>query len=156
MSFRRTLLAGAAALAVVGLSVSVATASAERARAASAPTVSVHSTKLGSILVDAKGSTLYLWVADKHGKSTCSGPCADVWPLLIITGKPTAGPGVKASKLSEYQVSKGHFEVTYYGHPLYTYISDIKPGQFTGQGSTSFGAAWWVVSPSGAAITKTG
>jgi predicted lipoprotein with Yx(FWY)xxD motif len=149
MVSRRVLAAAAAALALLG-----AGAGAVSAGAAATPTVAVHSSKFGSILVNGKGDTLYLWAADKRGKSTCSGPCADVWPLLIISGKPVAGPGVKASKLSEYSVGKGKFEVTYYGHPLYTYISDVKPGDITGQGSTSFGAAWWVVSPSGQAITK--
>lgn len=141
------------ALAVlsVGTLADVATAG---ARAASAPTVSLRSTKLGKILVNNKGITLYLWVKDKHGKSACSGGCASVWPLLLITGKPTAGPGVQKSKLGEYKTSNGKYEVTYNHHPLYTYVSDLKPGQTTGQGNTTFGAAWWVVSAAGNAITK--
>ena len=50
--------------------------------------------------------------------------------------------------------SDGTKQVTYKGHPLYYYISDTKAGQTTGQGSNNFGALWWLVSPSGAAITK--
>lgn len=147
-----------ASVAIAALGVGAAsTAGAAGVRAhgaAAAPTVSLRSTSLGKILVNSKGITLYLWEKDKNGKSACSGDCASIWPLLIISGKPTAGPGVKASELGEYAVGKGKYEVTYYRHPLYTYVSDVKPGLTTGQGSTSFGAAWWVVSASGAAITK--
>ena len=50
--------------------------------------------------------------------------------------------------------SDGTKQVTYKGHPLYYYAADTSPGQVTGQGSNSFGAKWWLVAPSGAAITK--
>ena len=49
---------------------------------------------------------------------------------------------------------KGGNDVTYNGHPLYTYISDVKSGVISGEGNKSFGAPWWVVSPAGNAITK--
>jgi len=123
------------------------------ARSAATPTVSLRSTAYGKILVDSKGFTLYLWAKDKKDKSECSGPCLDVWPFVLVSGKPTAGPGVKASLLGTIK-EKGGEEVTYDGHPLYTYVSDTKPGVVSGEGNTSFGAPWWVVSPSGSAITK--
>jgi predicted lipoprotein with Yx(FWY)xxD motif len=47
-------------------------------------------------------------------------------------------------------------ELTYNGHPLYRYVSDVKPGEIKGQGNTTFGAPWWLVSPAGNAITKKG
>ena len=124
------------------------------ARQASSPTVQARSTKLGKILVNGKGDTLYLWAKDKHGKSVCSGGCLAVWPLLLVSGKPIAGHGVQKSKLGEYKASNGKYEVTYNHHPLYTFVSDTKPGAITGQGNTTFGGPWWVVSPAGNAITK--
>jgi predicted lipoprotein with Yx(FWY)xxD motif len=145
----------AAAVALGTLSIGVAAVAADaRAHTAAAPTVSQRSTKLGTILINSKGLTLYLWAKDKNGKSVCSGACASVWPLLLISGKPTAGPGVQASKLGEYKTSNGKYEVTYNHHPLYTFVSDIKAGQTTGQGNTTFGGPWWVVSTAGNAITK--
>src|SRR3954447_11975408 len=51
-----------------------------------AATVKTRSTSLGTILVDAKGHTLYLFEKDKHGKSSCSGACASNWPPLIAHG----------------------------------------------------------------------
>jgi hypothetical protein len=43
--------------------------------------------------------------------------------------------------------------VTYNGHPLYYFAGDSGPGTTSGQGSDEFGAKWWLVAPSGAAIT---
>ena len=122
-------------------------------RVAAAPTISLRSTAYGTILVNSKGYTLYLWVKDKRNKSTCSGACLAVWPFVLIPGKPTAGPGVNQKLLGTIKV-KGGDEVTYNGWPLYTFASDTKPGAITGEGNTSFGGPWWVVSAAGKAITK--
>ena len=108
----------------------------------------------GSYLVGPNGKTLYLWVADKNGKSVCSGACAQVWPPLTTTGKPGASGGAMSADLGTITRSDGKKQVTYKGHPLYYYVSDTRPGQITGQGSNNFGAKWWLVAPSGAAITK--
>src|SRR5262245_11264619 len=62
-------------------------------------TVALRSTKLGSILVNSKGRTLYLFAKDRAGKSSCTGTCATYWPPLISRAKPTAGAGVKQSLL---------------------------------------------------------
>jgi predicted lipoprotein with Yx(FWY)xxD motif len=128
-----------------------------RAHASAAkPSVSVRSTKYGRILVDSKGYTLYLWAKDPRNKTVCSDACENVWPLALVSGTPTAGPGVSASLLSTIAVSDSSTEreLTYAGHPLYRYAPDVRPGLITGQGNTTFGAPWWLVSPSGTAITK--
>jgi predicted lipoprotein with Yx(FWY)xxD motif len=126
---------------------------APKARTAAAPTISLRSTAYGKILVNSKGFTLYLWVKDTKDKSACSGTCLDVWPFVLVSGKPTAGPGVKASLLGTIK-EKGANEVTYNGHPLYTFTSDTKPGIISGEGNATFGGPWWVVSAAGNAITK--
>ena len=113
--------------------------------------VSTASTSLGTVLVDAQGRTLYLFKADKGTQSACSGACASAWPPLRVSGKPTVGGGAEASKLGTTQRSDGQPEVTYNGHPLYTYTGDSKPGDVNGQGLTAFGAAWFALSPSGSA-----
>jgi predicted lipoprotein with Yx(FWY)xxD motif len=145
------MLCAAAVFAVLGIRPMSAAA---HAHGAAAATVQLRSTKLGRILVNNKGDTLYLWAEDKHGKSVCHGGCLSVWPLLVVSGRPTAGPGVQKSKLGEYKVGSGRYEVTYNHHPLYTFVSDTKPGVITGQGNTTFGGPWWVVSAAGNAITK--
>lgn len=144
------------ALGLAGSAAAAGPSQASARSAAAAPTVSVHSTKYGRILVDAKGDTLYVWAKDKKNKTVCSDACENVWPLVLVTGKPTVGPGVSASMLGTIAVSDSSTqrELTYNGHPLYRYASDLKAGDVTGQGNTTFGAPWWLVSPAGNAITK--
>jgi predicted lipoprotein with Yx(FWY)xxD motif len=110
--------------------------------------------KLGTILVDGKGKTLYLFAADKSTKSTCTGACAQAWPPLLTTGSAKAGKGAKKSLLGTTNRSGGKKEVTYNGHPLYYYAGDSKAGQTNGQGLNQFGALWYVLNPAGKQVTK--
>jgi predicted lipoprotein with Yx(FWY)xxD motif len=146
-------------VALVGISCAAAAAARPHSAAAKpAPTVSVRSTSsYGKILVNSKGYTLYLWTKDKPNKSACSGPCLGVWPFVLVSGTPTGGPGVNAKLLGTITVTvngKTEHEVTYNKHPLYTFISDVKAGIISGEGSKQFPPAWWLVSPAGNAITK--
>ena len=120
--------------------------------AGAASAVSTKTSSLGTFLVDAKGRTLYLWDADKGSMSTCTGACAQAWPPLTTTGTPKASGAVKSSLLGTTKRSDGSREVTYAGHPLYTFAGDTQPGQTTGEGSNGFGAPWWVVSAAGKAL----
>ncbi len=105
--------------------------------------------KLGRILVDGSGRTVYLFLADKGQTSACYTQCAVYWPPVITHGAVDAGPGVNPSLLGTTTRTDGTMEVTYGGHPLYYFISDKKPGDVTGQGVNGFGAPWYVVAPSG-------
>jgi len=118
--------------------------------------VDLRTTKLGKILVDSKGITLYDFPPDKGTMSVCYGACAALWPPLLTTGKPVAGRGVHASLLGTTKRKDGKLEVTYGGHPLYYFVSDRKPGQTTGQGVDQFGAPWWVISAAGKEIHRHG
>ena len=117
-------------------------------------TVAVAKTRIGRILVDSKGITLYDFVTDKRGVSGCYGACAALWPPLITKGKPHAGPGVRASLLGTTKRKDGKLEVTYNHHPLYYFVTDRKPGETTGQGVNQFGGPWWVLSPAGREIHR--
>jgi len=108
--------------------------------------------KLGSILVDGKGLTVYLFVADTGKESTCYTQCAAIWPPVLTDGAPQAGTGADASLLGTTTRTDGKVEVTYAGHPLYYFVQDKAAGDAKGQGINGFGALWWVMSPSGAAI----
>jgi predicted lipoprotein with Yx(FWY)xxD motif len=122
-------------------------------KVASGTAISVGSTRLGRILVDGKGRTLYLFVADTGNKSTCnSSACVQYWPPVLTKGAPQAGAGVNASLLGTTKRQDGTTEVTYAGHPLYYFVSDSKAGDVTGQGINGFGGPWYVVSPSGMRI----
>ena len=116
--------------------------------------VAVAGSKLGRILVDGRGRTLYLFERDKRGKSTCSGQCASFWPPLITTTRPQATAGAKASLLGTTKRADGRLQVTYDHHPLYSFVKDSKKGQTNGEALNVFGADWYAVSPSGATVEK--
>ncbi|MBT2490725.1 hypothetical protein J7E96_19835 [Streptomyces sp. ISL-96] len=114
-----------------------------------AATVAARSSKLGRILVDGKGRTLYLFEADKSEKSTCSGACAQAWPPLTTSGKPKTAQGVKPDLIGTSPRDDGSTGVTYNGHPLYYYQGDKKPGDTNGQELDQFGAEWYVLNADG-------
>ena len=118
---------------------------------AAAITIGTAKGKGGTYLTGSNGRAIYLWVADSGGKSACSGACAHAWPP--VEGTPSAGAGVTASDLGTITRTDGSKQVTYKGHPLYYFIADKSAGQALGQGSNNFGAKWWLVAPSGSAIT---
>ena len=149
---KRSLLTVAAVAAAVSLAVGLAGAAAATGSASRGTTVATRSSGLGRILVDGRGRTLYLFEKDKHGRSACSGACAAYWPPLLTRARPKAGRGVKKSLLGTARRSDGTLQVTYAGHPLYRFAADSKPGQTTGQGSTAFGAGWYVLSQAGKKI----
>ncbi|MDA8025448.1 MAG: hypothetical protein M0T78_02735 [Actinomycetota bacterium] len=104
------------------------------------------------IIVDSSGETLYLFEKDTEGKSLCTGGCATAWPPLLTKGKVQAGTGVSASLLGTIKRGNGDMQVTYNGHPLYTFSGDVSSGQTNGEGSTAFGAPWYAVSILGSAV----
>jgi predicted lipoprotein with Yx(FWY)xxD motif len=114
----------------------------------------LRQTNLGKILVNSSGFTLYEFTRDSHKKNRCvriSG-CSGVWPALSTSGKPTAGPGVKTSLISTIKLPGGATQVTYAGHPLYTYSADFGPGQTSYVGVTQFGGKWYALSAAGHSV----
>jgi predicted lipoprotein with Yx(FWY)xxD motif len=113
--------------------------------------------KLGVVLVNGQGLTLYMFVRDRQKKVTCtSQACVIVWPPLKIKKgrRPTAGGAAKKSLLGTDKSPKGYRVVTYNRWPLYSYYLDTRPGQATGQGVNNAGGKWYVLSPSGRVIKK--
>ena len=109
---------------------------------------------LGQILVDGNGKTLYLFEADTSAQSTCTGGCAQAWPPVTTNGAPKGAGGASASLLGTTARSDGTTQVTFGGHPLYSFTGDTKPGDTNGEGSTAFGAGWDVLTPTGEKIEK--
>ena len=147
-------MAASAVLLVLAATAAIAAMTASASVAAKTQ-VNVRTTSLGKILVTAQGRTLYLFAPDKNGKSTCYGSCASYWPPLFVSGKATAGTGVKASLLGVTVRKDGKHQVTYTGHPLYTYVGDKAAGKTSGEGLNLSGGLWWVVSPAGKAVKNT-
>jgi predicted lipoprotein with Yx(FWY)xxD motif len=125
-------------------------ASSTTAAPAAATVTLATTTKLGKVLVDAKGMTLYRFDNDTTaGKSTCgAGQCASTWPAAIVTGTPTPGAGV--SKLTTFtRADDGKTQLQIDGHPLYTFAGDSKPGDTNGQGIIG---KWYAVNGTGAKV----
>jgi predicted lipoprotein with Yx(FWY)xxD motif len=142
------------ATACGGSSPTTGAASPSPSQAATGEKIAVaNNTKLGQILVDEEGKTVYLFVADTGTSSTCYSSCATFWPPVLTTGAPQAGAGANPSLLGTTTRTDGKVEVTYAGHPLYYFLNDKAPGDIKGQGVNGFGGLWWVLNPSGAAVT---
>jgi predicted lipoprotein with Yx(FWY)xxD motif len=150
---KRLYLAIAALIAVASLAIGSGAATAAT-HSGSSVKVAVASSPLGRILVDGSGHTLYLFEKDKHGTSTCNGTCAGFWPPLIVSGKPLAAGGARASLLGTTKRANGSLQATYNHHPLYLFVKDTKKGQTNGEGLNKFGAEWYAVSPAGATVEK--
>jgi predicted lipoprotein with Yx(FWY)xxD motif len=100
-----------------------------------------------TVLTNGSGRTLYWFAPDTSSKSACYGTCAAYWPP--VTGSPTAGPGVALSKIGTIARTDGTVQVTYAGHPLYTYIGDSAPGQNSGNNLNLNGGYWYEVRAAG-------
>jgi len=104
----------------------------------------LRKTSKGTILVNAKGFTIYAFTKDSRNTDRCvkTNGCATAWPPVTTSGKPIAGPGVKAALIGTITPKHGVRQVTYAGHPLYTYIADTHPGQTTYVNFLQFGGRW--------------
>jgi predicted lipoprotein with Yx(FWY)xxD motif len=105
--------------------------------------------KVGMVLVDSTGMTLYDFHKDNGTTSSCYGACAQAWPPLLSEGEPQVSKGASASKLGTTERKDGTTQVTYAGHPLYTFIEDQKPGEANGNDVSGFGAQWYALKGSG-------
>jgi predicted lipoprotein with Yx(FWY)xxD motif len=140
---------------LVAASVALGLTTAAFGRSESPATLQVEQTSsLGKVIANDHGRTLYLFRADSGTKSACYGQCAKYWPPLLTTGKPVAMAGIKASLLGTAKRKDGTTQVTYKGHPLYTFLEDTKVGMAKGEGSKAFGASWYALAPSGSTIDK--
>jgi predicted lipoprotein with Yx(FWY)xxD motif len=139
-----------AVLAVLALRPGASEASPAKAGAV----VSTAHPGIGTILVNSRGHTLYMFAKDRNGKSSCNGQCATFWPPLISTAKARAVAGARESLIGKTRRADGRMQVTYNHHPLYTFVKDTKKGQTNGEAFSAFGAKWYAVSPAGARVLK--
>jgi len=134
----------------VALAVIVSAAAATSALGSAKTVVGTGHTSLGTVLVNAKGLTLYLYEGDSATHLGCTGGCLSSW--IPVTGSASARPSAKAADLGSVKRGSGT-QVTYDGHPLYTFVGDTKAGETSGEGLVLAGKKWYAVSPSGAAMT---
>lgn len=142
---RRMLIVLAAALAASGGLAAVAGASGGRAK------LQLRKTSAGTILVNGRGFTLYAFTRDSKNHDACAkiNNCLALWPAVTTSGKPTAGKGVHSGLIGTITLKSGAKQVTYAGHPLYTYVADNGPGQTFYINFFQFGGRWPALNASG-------
>jgi predicted lipoprotein with Yx(FWY)xxD motif len=145
---------GAIGAATMLVATSQATVSSKSRVRATGTVVALRKTAIGTILVDSRGRTLYLFEKDRNGVSTCNATCVSYWPAFTSHGTPRAEKGVHQSLLRLSPSHNGVRQVTYAGHPLYTFVDDKRAGQTTGEGLSNFGADWYAIAASGRKVEQ--
>jgi predicted lipoprotein with Yx(FWY)xxD motif len=142
-----TAIGGVSAAALVLLGVAVAGAGGPPAGPQADATLKIAANNGTTVLTNARGFTLYWFAPDTPSRSDCTGACAQYWPP--VTGRPTAGPTIAGSSLGTITRPDGSAQVTYDGHPLYTYIGETAPGQANGNNLNLNGGLWHEVTVPG-------
>jgi predicted lipoprotein with Yx(FWY)xxD motif len=148
---KRTIIGVSMAVALLAAAVAQAAGTAHTAQG---PKVQVRHTSLGNVLANGGGFTLYAFTRGGRGRDMCvsvSG-CTGVWPVLKTSGSPVAGNGVRRSLLGTIKLPGGTRQVTYAGHPLYTYVGDSGPGQTGYVGARQFGGTWYAMNGAGRSV----
>ena len=114
-------------------------------------TVTLASSDLGEIVVDAAGMTLYAFVPDQaSGLPTCYDTCAENWPPLVAPDEITVGEGLDESMFSAVPRTDDMGDQVKFGDwPLYYFANDEAPGDTNGQGLNE---VWFVLGPDGEPI----
>jgi predicted lipoprotein with Yx(FWY)xxD motif len=125
-----------AALVLFGLVVAGASPPPPAAAGTGLTTTTIGGT---TVLANAQGLTLYSFAPDTPATSKCYGSCAAYWPP--VTGTAAAGQGLPGQVATITRTGGAH-QLTYNGHPLYTYIGDSAPGQAHGNNLNLNGGLW--------------
>jgi predicted lipoprotein with Yx(FWY)xxD motif len=136
------LLAVAAVLAACGSRSSSTSGSSAASAAESTVVASAKKAKVGSVIVDAQGRTLYRFTAEAQGVPVCTGACVQTWrPALASTAS-----GLPEHVATVRRPDGGKLQLTYDGHPLYRYVGDQSKADANGEG---VGGQWYVVKAGG-------
>jgi predicted lipoprotein with Yx(FWY)xxD motif len=115
--------------------------------------LALRHTALGTILTTGRGLTVYAFEADHGTTSACTGACAATWPPVTTSGARITVAGGAEALAGQITRPGGVHQLTYGGHPLYTFAGDTGPGATSGQGSQLFGARWDVLTAAGQEVT---
>jgi predicted lipoprotein with Yx(FWY)xxD motif len=142
---RRFLTVVAATALVASLTAALAGATGNRAK------LQLQRTGVGTILVNGRGFTVYAFTRDGRNQDNCAkvSGCLSIWPPVTTSGKAVAGRGVRAGLIGTITLKSGLKQVTYAGHPLYTYVADSGPGQTFYVNVSQFGGRWPALNAAG-------
>lgn len=117
-------------------------------------TLTLQKSPAGPILATGSGNTLYDFVPDTPTHSACiDDGCVFQWPPLVVNGPVRVQTGLDPSLVGTLRRPDGSRQLSYGGHPLYTYNLDVTPGMVTGQAIDQNGGLWYVIGRRGNQIT---
>jgi predicted lipoprotein with Yx(FWY)xxD motif len=103
--------------------------------------------KVGDVIVDAQGRTLYRFTAEAQGVPVCTGACVGTWPPAVVAN----AAGLPKHVATVKRPDGGKLQLTYDGHPLYRYAGDQSTADANGEG---VGGQWFVLKAGGAAKSQ--
>jgi predicted lipoprotein with Yx(FWY)xxD motif len=101
---------------------------------------SAKKAKVGSVVTDSQGRTLYRFTAEAQGVPVCTGACVATWPPAVVA----AASGLPKHVATVKRPDDGKLQLTYDGHPLYRYAGDQSKADANGEG---VGGQWFAVTP---------
>ena len=110
--------------------------------ASGAVVASAEKAKVGSVIVDAQGRTLYHFTAEAQGVPVCTGACVGTWPPALAS----SASGLPKHVATIRRPDGGRLQLTYDGQPLYRYAGDRSKSDANGEG---VGGQWYVVKAAG-------
>jgi predicted lipoprotein with Yx(FWY)xxD motif len=140
-------------VATASIVLALAVAGAPLASAQGGTAVVLRKVSLGKVLTTSTNFVLYVYTPDGKNKSHCYNACSARWLPLLTTGKPSVGAGLKKALLSTTKRKDGTIQVTYHGHPLYTFTGDTAALQTNGEGVSG---NWYVLNAGGNRIYGSG
>lgn len=146
------LFAALGAMVIAGCGSSSSSSSTEAAGSSGGGEATVSAAEvpgLGAVLVDSKGLTVYEFTEDNGTTSNCYGECEAAWSPVSASGSPSAGEGAMAADLGTTKRKDGTVQVTYKGHPLYTFAEDKGPGEANGNEEDG---TWFALNEAGIAV----
>jgi predicted lipoprotein with Yx(FWY)xxD motif len=106
------------------------------------PVASAKKAKVGSVIVDAQGRTLYRFTAEAQGVPVCTGACVGTWPPALAS----TASGLPKHVATVKRPDGGKLQLTYDGHPLYRYAGDQSKADANGEG---VGGQWYAIKAGG-------
>jgi predicted lipoprotein with Yx(FWY)xxD motif len=123
-------------------------------RSTSAPPVlQIVPTRLGAVVADRRGRTVYMFTGDSPGHSACTAACLQSWPIVAAPAITPSAAASMTARLGTLDRADGGRQLTVNGYPIYTFTGDTGPGSTAGQGQRLNGGVWSALTPAGAAIT---
>jgi len=148
--------AGVAILAAACSSSSSASSSAApRIKRSGAAVTTVEDAALGQPVLAVSGRVVYVHLSSTGTLAPCTGACLTIWPAVDASAVPSVSPAASGAHLGTTTQAGAVRVLTVNGRPVF-YFSKDTGSSASGEGITSFGGTWYVLSPNGSPVPEPG